>query len=222
MPDWVWFIVSPIVLIGYGYYRWQQRKQTRDDYAELAHRLGWDYAPSDDSLVGRYQGQPFDWGRWQKAEHVFRGEHRGYRLTAFEYSFRMEETDRHGDERTERNFYQVITIALTAPKPFLELGPRGFFAGVARSVGWRAEETGDARFDDAFTLDTKDSAFAGAMLSDEVRAWLLSDPRTGDNPVRINGNEILTWRQGELDVSDLEHRVDFLCDLLDRTPSLTA
>jgi hypothetical protein len=219
MPDWIWLIISPIVLIGYGYYRWQQHRQTRDEYAELAHRLGWDYVMSDGSLTGHYQGQPFEWGRWPKAEHVFRGEYRSRRLTAFQYSFRMEETDRHGDERTDRNFYQVITIGLPTPMPYLEVGPRGFFVGVARSAGWTAAGTGDARFDDVFTVDTKDPEFAGALLTDEVRAWLLEDPRTDDNPVRICGDEILTWRRGEFDVQDLEHRADFLCDLLDRTPS---
>lgn len=216
MPDWFWFIVSPLVLIGYGYYHWTQRRKRRDEYGELARRLGWKYAPDDGSLVGRYPGDPFEWGHWRKAEHVFRGTHRGRRLTAFEYSFRMEEFDRAGEERTDRNFYQVIAVGLPAPQPFVEVGPRGFFSRIARSAGFPAEETGDQNFDEAFRVTTENRDFAAAFLTTEVRAWLLADPRAQDNPIRVCGDEIITWRQGELDVADLEHRVDFLCDLLDR------
>ncbi len=217
MPDWFWFVVSPLVFLGYGYYVWQQRRQRRDSYAKVAQRLGWQYVAADRSLLGTYDGDPFEWGHWKKIEHHFTGEHRGRRVTAFEYSSRMKTVNSSGHERTERYFYQVLTVRLPGPHSSLEIEARGFFSRVARALGWPSFETNDPDFDEAFKVSTDDRVFAAKLLTDEVRESLLADPRAQDTPLRINGYELITWRPGNLDVDDLHPRLDFLCDFLDKT-----
>lgn len=216
MPDWIWWVVSPLMLAGWLYYRWQQKRERRDAYSELARQLGWQYSKGDRGLAQKYSGQPFDGARWKNAEHVFRGGYRGRQLTAFEFSFRMEATDRHGDERTETVLYQVLAIRLSEQRPRLEIGERGFFGGLLRSIGVKIKDIGDPAFDEVFAVSTDDLEFANVVLTDDVRSWLLADGRARDTPLRIDGGEIVTWRKGPLDPADLQCRADFLCDLLDR------
>lgn len=222
MPDWFWFIVSPLVLIGYLYYTWKHKRQTRDTYLTAAEKLGWNYAKSDDGLATAYSGIPFEWGRWKRAEHVFRGTHRSRSVTVFEFSSRLEEFDQAGDERSKRNQYQIVSVKLNSPKPQFDVEPRGFTSRVARKGGFSIAGTGDATFDDRFVVDSEDAEYVSSVLTEEVRQWLLRDKRAEDNPIRVLGDEIVTWRFGVLDLQDFESRVEFLCDLLDRTPQLAA
>ncbi|WP_216213092.1 hypothetical protein [Amycolatopsis aidingensis] len=218
MPDWIWWIVAPLVLGGWLYYQWQQKKARRDAYRELAHRLGWQYVDNDRGLAKKYSGRPFDDAEWRSAKHVFRGQYRGRGLTAFEFGFRLEETDRHGDERTETVLYQVIAVKLAGERPWLEVGERGFFGGLLRKAGVHVKDTGDPAFDEVFAVSTDDPAFAEDVLAEDVRAWLRGDGRAQDNPIRVHGDEIITWRRGPLEPADLQPRVDFLNDFLDRVP----
>lgn len=220
MPDWFWYIVSPLVLLGYGYYLWQQRRKRREEYSAFATRLGWNYTVKDRSLIGRYRDDPFDRGNWRRAEHVFRGKHGEHPLIAFDYSFRLEETDRTGEARTTRHHYQVVALGIGESKPFLEVAPHGFFSRMAHSPGWPSLETGDEEFDKTIEVTTEDQDFATALLTDDIRKWLLAHARNDGTPIRVVADEVITWRPGSLDVHELSHRVDFLCDLLGKTNHL--
>lgn len=222
MPDWFWFVVSPLVLIGYLYYTWKQKRQTWDSYQTVANRLGWKYAKSDGDLVNHYAGPPFEWGRWQKSEHVFRGTHRGRSVIVFELSSRLEELDKAGEERSKRDRYQIVSVKLNSPKPAFDVEPRGFFSRVARNSVFSNADTGDTAFDNRFTVGSAENEYVLSVLTEEVRQWLLQDKRADDNPIRVIGDEIVTWRFGTLDLQDFEDRVEFLCDLLDKTPRLAA
>ncbi|GAA1213488.1 hypothetical protein [Prauserella alba] len=220
MPDWFWFVVSPLVLIGYLYYTWKQKRQTKDTYRTAANRLGWKYTESDEGLANYHSGPPFEWGRWKKAEHVFRGKYRGRSVIVFEFSSRLEEFDKAGDERSKRDHYQIVSIKLNSPKSSFDVETRGFASKVARHSGLANAGTGDTAFDNRFTVESEDNEYVSSVLTEEVRQWLLRDKRADDNPIRVLGDEIVTWRFGMLDLQDVEDRVEFLCDLLERTPRL--
>lgn len=87
---------------------------------------------------------------------------------------------------------------------------------LARKAGLRVHETGDSAFDETFSVTADDPATAGKILTDAVRAWLVSDPRSEDTPIRVVGDEVVTWRPGPLELQDVQPRADFLCHLLDR------
>ncbi|MCP2237666.1 hypothetical protein LY41_003508 [Prauserella halophila] len=56
MPDWFWFVLSPLMLVVYLYYTWKQEQQTRDSCQAAANRLGWKYAKYGDGLANCYSG----------------------------------------------------------------------------------------------------------------------------------------------------------------------
>lgn len=220
MPDWFWYVVSPLVIGGYFYFQWSQKRKTKSEYDKLARKLGWQYAPTGSSLARKYTGEPFDWGKWDKAEHVFRGTWRNRPLEVFEYSANMKENDRAGDEVTKRRRFQIVSVSLGNKVPDVAIEKRGPIGKISRKLGLRGLETGDAAFDEQYTVTTDDPNFASAMLTGDLRSWLMSDDRSKDNPIRIVDDSVLTWRTGPLELDDIEHRLRFLHDFLAQAPKL--
>ncbi|OLT40633.1 hypothetical protein BJF85_05680 [Saccharomonospora sp. CUA-673] len=215
MPEWFWYIVSPLVFGGYFYYRWKQKQQTHNEYAEIADKLGWEYVKSDRSYVSRFgRYEPFDDGRFRRAEHVFRGVYRGRPLTVFDFSAVVD----RGENRTERRHHQVVAVGLPSPQPSLAVGPRGFIGGLAQRIGLSFNETGDEKFDSRYAVTTRDKAFAARFLNDDVRRFLLA--RSSEAVFRIIDDELVVWRRGPLYIDDLEPYADFVNNLLDRVGEL--
>ncbi|KMS92002.1 hypothetical protein ACZ91_06570 [Streptomyces regensis] len=139
----------------------------------------------------------------------------------FEYSANMKENDRAGDEVTKRRRFQIVSVSLGKKVPNIDIEKRGPIGKLARKLGLRGLETGDTDFDEQYTISTDDPDFASAVVTGDLRSWLMSDGRSKDNPIRIVGDSVLTWRTGPLELDDIEHRLRFLHDFLAQAPKLS-
>lgn len=74
-------------------------------------------------------------------------------------------------------------------------------------------------FDEKFRVDRHDEDFVRNVLTDDVRAFLLSDPRAKKNPLRVRDDELFTWYTGILTPQDIEGRLNYLCDVMERIPA---
>ncbi|OLT39038.1 hypothetical protein BJF85_07405 [Saccharomonospora sp. CUA-673] len=215
MPDWFWYVVSPLVIGGYFYFQWTQKRKTKNRYEKLAKKRGWQYDASDSSLARKYRGEPFDWGRWDKAQHVFRGPWRKRQIEVFEYSAAIKENDRAGDEVTRRRQFQVVSLKIPGDFPEVHVEQRGVVGKISQKLGGGGLQTGDERFDAKYAVTTSHPEFASAILTDDMRSWLLSTNQLENNPIRLVGDAILTWRPGPLELGDIEPRLQLLSTFLD-------
>ncbi len=78
---------------------------------------------------------------------------------------------------------------------------------------------GAPEFDENFRIVTDSEDFPHGILSDPLQAFLLSDPRAQKSPLRLRDDELFTWYTGTLSPQDVEERLDYLCDVLDRIPA---
>jgi len=69
--------IVPWVLIA----RWKRQRGT--DVAAFAQQREWEYRAADPSLLDRFHGKPFKYGR-KKAEHVLLGQYDGRPFVAFD------------------------------------------------------------------------------------------------------------------------------------------
>lgn len=218
MPDWFWPVVSPLFLGGFVVYRWVLSRQSRTHLNDQARAHGLEYRGSDKQYARRYNGDPFDGRSWPRAKHVMFGTHRSRPIVVFQYSFRATETDRTGDDVGVTRHYQVTTVGLPRSFPSVSIVPRGLFGRMALGAGLAKSATCDEDFDRTFVSEGRDAESVRMFLSQSVREWLLRDSRAAENPVRVQGNELITWQEGHLDVDDAIGRADYLNDLIGQWP----
>ena len=82
---------------------------------------------------------------------------------------------------TVAKFHTVSGVVVPDGWPKLQIDPRGVFGG---SSGL---DFGDAAFDRRFRVRCGDAAFARALLTDEVRAWLVATAKKGER-WRVQGS----------------------------------
>lgn len=216
MPEWFWYVVSPIFFIGVGVFWLGKKRATMAAHQTEARNRGWDYRAWDLSLAKRFAGGPFDhWGWLRHAENVIEGEYRGRPLTAFEFTYLGKKwTGGAHTERTVVKRIEVVAVELTTSLPSFVLAKRGVLGRMERELAGISNGVGDQEFDTAFAVEPVDEA--GRMLGDGVRAWLLHDDRTRTLPVLVRGTKLATWDERPLAFDEVQRRADFLNDLADQ------
>jgi len=185
----------------------------RADLARLAAAKGWMFTPRDDGYLRRFTGYPFGrGGRLRPALDLVTGVHRGRTFACFRFA--PPRSAPGGDAVAAVDQARVVAVALPAAVPAVVV------AG-ARNEPWARRYTvGDEAFDRAFTVGTDDEPFAGRVLTEPVRRWLLANPPPGS--LRLGGGpDLIAWQSdtGGFGAHQVEPAVDRLCDLLDRIPA---
>ena len=184
----------------------------------LAQERGWSHQPATYGVIDRLCGMaplPIR-GRNLKASHYITGEFRGRSFCCFEYTTGTLNVN-DGPGRNQPVFWTVF--AVTAPGSGPELVVRRPQALDGMTQRGRVVQLGVPEFDEAFRLIADDESFARTALTGEVMPFLAADARaTKDAPVRLHNDELLTWRRGRLSPHDLDERLNYLCDVLDRIP----
>jgi hypothetical protein len=195
--------------------------QERAEAIQLAQERGWSYQQATYGVIDRLCGLaplPIR-GRNLLGRHYLTGEFRGRGFCCFEYTTGTLEVN-DGPGGNQPVFWTVF--AVTAPGPGPELVVRRPQALDGMTQRGRVVQLGVPEFDEAFRVITDDEPFARNALTGEVVPFLASDPRaTKDAPIRLHNDELLTWRRGRLSPQDLDERLNYLCDVLDRIPPQT-
>ncbi|MFD4977065.1 hypothetical protein [Streptomyces sp. NPDC058424] len=192
--------------------------QERAAAVRLAQGRGWSYQQTTHGVVDRLCGMaplPIS-GRNLRAMHYITGEFRGRSFCCFQYATgTMGVND--GPGRNQPTYWTVFTV--TAPGPGPELVVRRSQPLDGMTQRGRLVQVGVPDFDEVFRVITDDESFARNALTGGVVPFLSADPRaTKDAPIRLHNDELLTWRRGRLSPQDLDERLNYLCDVLDRIP----
>jgi hypothetical protein len=201
----------PVVVVG-GTLLWLYLRNHRrgDPIARLAAHYGFEYWPEDPFREGPTVADLMGFGGGRTVHHVVRGQYRGRRLQAFER--------RSGQARIiadPSDSEQVVSVALPAPRPRLQVGPE---TGFTRSFENDLKFENQA-FNDVFRVWSDSPRFAHDVIHPRMMEWMLADPRARRYEWRLDGVWIsITWK-GFLDPAELIPAADFLIDVLDRIPT---
>ncbi|MDA2811041.1 hypothetical protein O4J56_10375 [Nocardiopsis sp. RSe5-2] len=179
-----------------------------------AERNGWRYQVERPELVGHFEGTPFT-GRGN-AEHALTGSHRGRKVLQYEYSYTTSSYNGQ-TTTTQRHVYTITAVETPAPTPVLEVKGRHFGHAILDLLGIHDFRLDDEAFDGTFRVATGDDDFARAVLTEDVRSWLVGHSG-GRNPFRFTGDHVICWESIPMGQEPDLQPADFLADLLDRVP----
>jgi hypothetical protein len=182
------------------------------DLAALAAARGWRFTAKDDTFLRRFNGYPFGrGGRSRPALDLLTGTHRGRAFACFQFS--PPRSLPAGEYSAEIDYVRVVAVSLPAPVPTV------LVTDARAAPRWtRSYTTGDDAFDRTFAVGTEDEPFAGRLLTEPVRRWLVANPPAGS--LRFGGGDLVGWQAdtGGFAASMVEPAMNHLCDLLDRIP----
>ncbi|MFF0788561.1 hypothetical protein [Streptomyces spiralis] len=224
MPALMILVVGGMFVLVITMFRRNRRSQIRgvEERAaaiRLAQERGWSHQQVTYGVVDRLCGMaplPLT-GRNLRALHYITGDFRGRSFCCFEYTTGTLSVN-DGPGRDRPTFWTVFAVTAPGAGPELVVRRPQTLDGViqrGRMVQLRVPE-----FDEAFRVMTDDESFAFAALAGDVVPFLCADPRaTKDAPIRLHNDELLTWRRGRLSPRDIDERLNYLCDVLDRIPA---
>lgn len=221
--NWYFYVLGGIAVIGYLWWQWQHNKKKIERFKQVAQQRGWQYQRSDNRVLGRFKGDPFDnHGRHRTAQHVFTGQHRGRPFTCFEYKYQVVKHNSSGSNsntrRTETYYFQIFSIDTPAPRPTLQVSKENIGSKMLDFVGVRDLQLESVEFNKTFKIKTEDDKFAYDVLHPRTMEWMLQDQRAQETPIRFEGNGLVTWRRGKFELEAMEPRLDYLCEFVDRVP----
>jgi hypothetical protein len=215
--------VAIMGLIGWLFVRSVRRNRApRDpaigqDLARLAAAKGWRYSPHDGEFLRRFKGYPFGrGGRTLPALDLVTGTHRGRTFACFLY--RPPRRTVPSEYPLELRHVRVVAVSLPVSPPVSV--PTVLVTRGRTAPRWTRRYTvGDDAFDRAFAVGTEDERFAGRLLGQPVRRWLLDNPPAGS--LKFGGADLVEWREdrGGFQASSIEPTLDRLHALLDRIPA---
>jgi hypothetical protein len=218
------FVVGMFALVIRAFVRsGREDKRVREAWADLsrvAAERGWTYEQrargraTEYCGVGPLPGSGSNLSAW----HYITGEFRGRAFKCFEYRYSNPLSGSSGvGESKKLTIESVFLVSAPGSGPFLQIGRPGKLDAV---LGRRPRMVlGVPEFDERFRVVTDSEDFAHRILSGPVPAFLLSDSRAQKSPLRLRDDELFTWYTGTLSPQDLEERLDYLCDVLDRIPA---
>lgn len=218
MDTWLIVVLAVLVVGAVLVFQHLAHRKKVAEFTAYAGRRGWRYTEKDNDLAGRFEGRPFNIGHSRRARHVLRGTHRGREVVAFEYVYK--ETTGAGDDRkTEVYHNTVVALPTPAPRPKLEVTREGFGRKLLGFIGIRDLQLESEEFNKTFLIDAEDDKFAYDILHPRMMEWMIADHRALNIPFRFERADLLVWRVGEIKPAAVDELVEYVCDIIDRTPS---
>ncbi|PSK99897.1 hypothetical protein CLV63_10224 [Murinocardiopsis flavida] len=178
-----------------------------------AQRNGFRYEGDRPDLVSEHAASS---GR-RSVRHVLSGNRHGYSTLIYELSVRTG----HGDSARTRN-YQVVALDLPSPTPTLSLSREGFGSRVLEFLGVHDLRVGDPVFDETYRVETSDAGFAMAVLTPDMRSWLMTAMEYLDSGISFTGRRLVSSRHTSGSRSDPDAGLvtaDYLAGTLARVPA---
>ena len=183
---------------------------TGEGLSRLAAGKGWHHVARDDEFLARFDGYPLGGGQGRPALDLVTGTHRGRQFACFQYA-PPRRSMAPGEYPLQVDYIRVFVLSLPASVPDMLIDD------TSTAPRWTRKYTvGDDAFDRVFVVGTEDEKFAGRILTEPVRRWLLDRPPAG--PLRFGGQHLIRWRAdtGGFDACMVEPALDYMSDLLDR------
>ena len=210
------FLLLVVVVAVVGYL---QAKRRREGMAAYAASRGWSYTDDDPTLLDRFEGAPFGTGEDRRAFNVLRGRDRDRPVVVFDYEYvtTSTSTDANGHSHTERHThsFSVVAVNTGAVMPALAVTPEGMISRFFGRLTNTDIELESEDFNRAFRVTCPNRRFASDVLHPRMMELLLRFP---DLAWRFDADSLLTVRDGNNDIPDIEARLGVLDAILDEVP----
>jgi hypothetical protein len=209
-------VVAVVVLVAVVVYlAWRADRKRRERLRAYAARMGWSYAPRDDSPLGRFSGEPFRSGEEHACRHVLAGQYGGRPSTVFEFEYVTYSTDSEG--RRQRHVHHNAVTALGLPRvlPWVQVKREGLLHKIGHALGFDDIELESEDFNRRFRVTAQDRKLACDVLHPRMMELLLQ----ADAPAwRIENGALLCWADGKLDPTLIQPMLDFGALVVDNIP----
>jgi hypothetical protein len=219
----VWVVIA-VVFVGLGI-AWsvasaKARDARRQRYVAFAAASGLGYVEEagdkslferfDDSVLGIGGEKPFGRGHSRRAENVLSGTVRGHDVCGFTYTFKV---TRSNGKTTSTSTYHwsVVTVALPATLPPVEIGDDGVFDGLV--PGGVHFESG--AFNDRFRVSCDDPRYASAFVHPRMMELMLARQR---GITRVRGDVVVNVEEREAEPDELAATWNYLIDVVELVP----
>jgi hypothetical protein len=201
-------LALPIVLGGMLWYTYRRHQAV----VAWAAAAGWTLVGTDRSLVDRWRGAPFRIGHAKSVSELLTGRFGGRDARSFAYRY----TTGSGKNQSTSTFH-VLTLALPAYLPTLELTHDGLGARIAKVVGGQDISFESTAFNDAWRVEAAIPKFAHDVIHPRLMERLLRPDALGMS-IRIEGTDILCWTHGTPRLESIAARLQVLVAIVDAVP----
>lgn len=197
------------------------RRRRRGAAQAWAQARGWTYAERDADHDSRWSGAPFDKDALREtADEVLTGTWNGRPAAAFRH-VTVAKTNRNDTTTSRENqtttTRHVVTLAVPGDLGRVTLTPAGLGDRISARVGRGDVEIGDAAFDAAWTVTSKNPTDPPRLLTPTVVERLMREDARGMG-IRIHRTDLISWVKGGGDLDEIERRLVVLDDLATLLP----
>lgn len=202
------FAVIAIVAIVVGHLTAAKR---RAELAEVARRLGLEFAPYPDEAHSSYLGfDPFGRGRSNKSSNLLHGRRGEIEFEVFDYKFRT------GSGKNSKTHHHGI-VAAKVPLHFrhLVLRPESIFDKVAAMVGYDDINFESEQFSRRYHVTCEVRQFAYDLIHPQMIEYLLAGPA---RHWQLRGDTIVVQKSGRFSSEEIAQVVTMIEGFVSRIP----
>jgi len=207
------FIITAAVVIPLIIHVVQVQKRRLAMIAGWAAARGYSFLQENRALVPYLQGEPFVGGRSAKVTEFIDGVTPGGRtFCSFQYSYVVS-----NGESSTTVLRAIVMVRLPAVLPALSLTREGFGDRVQKFFGGQDIELESDDFNRLFRIKSPVEAFAYGVLHPRMMEWLMG-PAYAMVPFRIDGQDVICWREGKPDYATLDGQLAAMTDFVNQIP----
>lgn len=202
-----YLLVPAVLVVG-----WWVNRRRQAALRTWAAGVGWQVVGTDPALVHRWRGRPFGVGSSRRVTELVVGRFAGRPAASFCYRY----TTGSGKNRSTTT-HHVVTTALPAYLPTVELTPDGLGAKLAKAFGGQDLVFESEAFNRAWRVTAQDARFAHAVVHPRLMERLLAADAQGLS-LRIEGADVLCWTQGAPRLEEIGRRLQVLAAVVEHVP----
>jgi len=210
---WIIMAIAVIVAVSIALVlAFSANRKRRQAMTALGARMGFAYAPSDPSLMFRFQtlGDPFNRGFGRQAHHILTGTWAGRPAVSFDYSYMT----RSGDS-TQTHYLSVVCLHSGLRAPSLSVLPEGTLARAMGKLVGDDVQLESEDFNRAFRVTSEDRRFATDVLDARTMHFLLAHGRGG---FQLLDGQAIRVSRGRIGVLAIPWAMAYLAAILDHIP----
>jgi len=206
------FVVATVVTLGKASDARAQRRRLAVA-AGWADDRGYDYLASNQALLPYLRGEPFVRSVSSEVMEFIEGETPGgHTFCSFLYTY----TSSSGDSPTTVE-HAIVMVRLPAGLPELSLTREEFGDKVGKFFGGQDIELESDEFNRLFRVRSPFEGFAYAVLHPRMMEWLIRQANAMV-PLRIDGQDVIWWREGRPNYAMLDLQLAATSDFIDQIP----
>ena len=209
-------LVAVVINVGIAVanvYQDKEQKRHREAMAAWAKAHGLSYIPASARVARMFDGEPFSAGDYINAVDVISGPGpHGHRFWSYIYEYSS------GGKANEIMHCWIVVLQMPRRLPWLHVNYETPGSRFLHAVGEQDIQFESGDFNKTYDVRAASPQYAFAVLHPQVIDWLLG-PGRAIIPIRLTGQAMIWWQEGEPVYSRLASQVKGMAAFIDHIPS---